>query len=173
MSQERIKVSMKPISQRILPLVYSQGVITTKNLAKILSDIPQASLYRYVRELIKVGALEVVSQEQKRGGFERTIKLGSSAEGSSDEIDAALMYIKSSFNTYFEKENPDPLKDLLMISGIPLVVSDEEFLTLLNKIKTLVEAEMNKPKTKERKNREIYIISAPVEDELKRQYRFQ
>lgn len=166
MSKERIKFSMKPVSQRILTAVYSAGTITTKSLAEVLSDIPQASLYRYVRELIKVGALEVVSEEQKRGDFERTIKLAKAPEGSIDEIDTALMCIKGSFTRYFEKDSADPYKDLLTISGVHLVLSDEEFSSLLAQINKLIEANMNKEINKNRKNRELYIISAPVEERV-------
>ena len=63
MSNKRIEVSMKPNCQRILTTVYSKEILTTKELASILSDIPQATLYRYVRLLIEVGALEVVKEE--------------------------------------------------------------------------------------------------------------
>ena len=76
------------------------------------------------------------------------------------------MCIKGSFTRYFEKDSADPYKDLLTISGVHLVLSDEEFSSLLAQINKLIEANMNKEMNKNRKNRELYIISAPVEERV-------
>ena len=47
-----------------------------------------------------------------------------------------------------------------------VVLSDEEFSSLLAQINKLIEANMNKEMNKNRKNRELYIISAPVEERV-------
>lgn len=166
MSSKRIEVSMKPNCQRILTTVYSRKILTTKELANILSDIPQATLYRYVRLLIEVGALEVVKEEQKRGGVERTIKLAKSPEGTFDEVSTAIMYLYNSFKKYFEKEDCNPEKDLLAVSGASLMLDDNEYLKLLTQINILIEDAINKEKKENQKQRNLYIISAPVLEEL-------
>lgn len=166
MSSKRIEVSMKPNCQRILTTVYSKEILTTKELASILSDIPQATLYRYVRLLIEVGALEVVKEEQKRGGIERTIKIAKSPEGTFDEISTAIMYLHDSFRKYFEKEQPTPVKDLLAVSGVSLMLDDEDYLNLLGEINKLIESAINKEKKENQKQRNLYVISAPVLEEL-------
>lgn len=166
MSNKRIEVSMKPNCQRILTTVYSKEILTTKELASILSDIPQATLYRYVRLLIEVGALEVVKEEQKRGGVERTIKLAKGPEGTFDEVSTAIMYLYDSFRKYFENEQPDPVKDLLAVSGVSLMLDDEEYSNLLGKINELIESAIIKEKKENQKQRNLYIISAPVLEEL-------
>ena len=166
MSNKRIAVSMKPNCQRILTTVYSKEILTTKELASILSDIPQATLYRYVRLLIEVGALEVVKEEQKRGGIERTIKLTKNPKGTFDEISTAIMYLHDSFRKYFEQEQPEPIKDLLAVSGVSLMLDDEEYLNLLGEINKLIESAINKEKKENQKQRNLYVISAPVLEEL-------
>ena len=55
-----------------------------------------------------------------------------------------------------------------------VVLSDEEFSLLLAQINKLIEANMNKEMNKNRKNRELYIISAPVEERVwRKQFYFQ
>ncbi len=166
MSCKRIEVSMKPNCQRILTTVYSRKILTTKELANILSDIPQATLYRYVRLLIEVGALEVVKEEKKRGGVERTIKLTKNPKGTFDEISTAIMYLHNSFRKYFEKEDCNPEKDLLTLSGVSLLLDDDEYSNLLIEINKLIESAINKEKKENQKQRNLYVISAPVLEEL-------
>ena len=166
MSSKRIEVSMKPNCQRILTTVYSRKILTTKELANILSDIPQATLYRYVRLLIEVGALGVVKEEKKRGGVERTIKLTKNPKGTFDEISTAIMYLHNSFRKYFEKEDCNPEKDLLAVSSVSLMLDDNEYLKLLTQINILIEDAINKEKKENQKQRNLYIISAPVLEEV-------
>ena len=166
MSSKRIEVSMKPNCQRILTTVYSKKILTTKELAIMLSDIPQATLYRYVRLLIEVGALEVVKEEKKRGGVERTIKLTKNPKGTFDEISTAIMYLHNLFRKYFEKEDCNPEKDLLAVSSVSLMLDDNEYLKLLTQINILIEDAINKEKKENQKQRNLYIISAPVLEEV-------
>ncbi|MGN0905959.1 MAG: helix-turn-helix domain-containing protein [Bullifex sp.] len=167
MTKNRIRLSMKSVSQRIISAVYSAGEMTTAELCASLSDIPRPTVYRYVRELIEAGALDVVKEERKRGGVERTLKLSESPDGGYEAFSSAMLCVQDSFRKYFEGDDPDPVRDMLAFSCAPLMLDDEEYGELLRKIGALIEASLNREKREGRKARQLCILSYPVMEETK------
>lgn len=167
MTKDRIRISMKSVSQRIIAAVYAAGTMTTAELIQTLSDIPQPTVYRYVRDLLETGALEVAGEERKRGGVERTLKIAAAPEGGYDVFASAMLCVQESFRRYFELDNPDPIRDMLTFSGSTLMLDDGEYATLLSEIGKLIEASLNKEKRDGRRERQLYILSAPVVEDNK------
>ena len=97
MTKDRIRISMKSVSQRIIAAVYAAGTMTTAELIQTLSDIPQPTVYRYVRDLLETGALEVAGEERKRGGVERTLKIAPAPDGGFDVFASAMLCVRESF----------------------------------------------------------------------------
>lgn len=58
---------MNPTRMRIIQIMLVKGKVTTKLLADLCEDIPQATLYRNVNRLIQDGLVEVVGENKIRG----------------------------------------------------------------------------------------------------------
>ena len=64
-----------PIKNKLLMAVKEQGLATTKELAKKLPDIPQATLYRYLKRMVEDGLLEVARENRIRNVTEKVYTL--------------------------------------------------------------------------------------------------
>ena len=60
-----------PIKNKLLMAVKEVGHTTTKELAKKLKDIPQATLYRYLKKMVEDGLLKVARENQIRNVREK------------------------------------------------------------------------------------------------------
>ncbi|MDD7009048.1 MAG: hypothetical protein PUI25_08460, partial [Spirochaetales bacterium] len=59
------------------------------------------------------------------------------------------------------------IRDMLTFSGATLMLDDGEYATLLSEIGKLIEASLNKEKRDGRRERQLYILSAPVVEDNK------
>ncbi|WNM26358.1 helix-turn-helix domain-containing protein [Demequina capsici] len=70
MDPRRSRLLLHPVRIRV-SLVLAQSEMNVKQLAKVLDDVPQASLYRAVSELLDGGIIEVTREERRGGAIER------------------------------------------------------------------------------------------------------
>ena len=170
MRKKHAEVLMNPIRQRILQylLIHKEG--TTSDIKKELNDIPSASLYRHVKVLLEAGYIEVTEEKQIRGTTEKTYGLVENFFGEIDNEDISaimqtgLLSLMTSFQRYFSKENVEPEKDMLSFTTTTLMLTDEEFAEIFNKIGNILNDAINKKPEKERKPRRLTIISSPNEE---------
>ncbi len=82
MNNEAIQSMMNPVRIKIIREITLKKTATTKELQEICQDIPQATLYRHIQNLLKNGIIHVVSENKVRGLFEKVyaIKENPSAE---------------------------------------------------------------------------------------------
>ncbi|MDF2524650.1 MAG: DNA-binding protein [Clostridiales bacterium] len=71
MNDKFMECVTNPIKSRILYEISSKGEVTAKQLAEIHSDIPHATLYRYLRKMTADNILKVVKENQIRGTVEK------------------------------------------------------------------------------------------------------
>lgn len=165
-----ISAIMNPVRQRIIQCIGMHGKGTAGEIGEALSDIPTASLYRHIKVLSDIGFLEVCEERQVRGAVEKTYALAKQPMGNMLEekdlavlIQSSLISLLTSFQQYFAEEGNDPVKDLLGVSTSTLMLSDEEFGELMEKIGQLLSGYLcNKPDTG-RSQRRFTIISSPCE----------
>ena len=75
---KRADLILHPVRLRII-LAFARGRrLTPQQVAAVLPDVPQATLYRQIERLYQGGALAVASERRVRGAVERTYVL---AEG--------------------------------------------------------------------------------------------
>lgn len=65
---------MHPIRLQILWAVVGQD-LTPQQIGAILSDVPQATLYRHIQKMVQMGVLEVVRETPIRGTVEKVYRL--------------------------------------------------------------------------------------------------
>lgn len=171
MDKDIMKIIMNPDRQRIIQYLIIHGHGTTKEIGSELSDIPPASLYRHIKTLHEHNCIEVVSEQKLRGTIERTWRLVENPMGEVSSQDVALLVqngllsLLTSFQQYFASENPDPQKDLLSLSTSTLLLTDEEFMTMMQKIGDIFNEVIYNQPSEGRKPRRLTFISSPCEKE--------
>lgn len=171
------KIVMNPVRMRIAQYLLLHEHGTTVQIGKELSDVPKASLYRHMRILEDAGLIQVVQENKKRGTVEKVYKLNQenpmgSREPGKEEIGqlihSSLLGIMGEFQRYLKREDVDPRRDMISLSSVVLLLSDEEFQEFLGKMAELYSSVMDHQPDGKRKPRKLTLISSPVTEEKKK-----
>lgn len=170
-SKDYIDIMMNPTRQRIVQYLLLRQKGTPKEIQAELSDIPTASLYRHIKILYEGGCIEVLDEKKVRGTLEKTYGLvqHSLPENPSQEdmetlFKLPLMSLMMSFQKYFSNKSADPMKDMLSLSTVTIMLSDEEFALLFEKISNVYNEFITNEPAKGRKPRRLTFISSPCEE---------
>jgi len=71
---EQIELVLHPVRMRMI-LAIATRVLTTQQLANLLPDVAQTTLYRHINLLLEGGILTVVRESKVRGTVERELAL--------------------------------------------------------------------------------------------------
>lgn len=74
MNQSTVNLVLHPIRMRIL-MALAGRELTAGQLGQVLTDVPQATLYRHIKRLADSGVLIVVSENPVRGTVEKVFTL--------------------------------------------------------------------------------------------------
>lgn len=168
------QVLMNPIRSRIIQYLSIHKEATAGILSELISDVPRTTLYRHINILMKSNLLIVVSEKKIRGSLEKTYALNIEAISKENTVENAtrnaygfLMKIYADFDRYFEmnKNKPSSEIDLVFLSNISFLMSDEEFNTFLSELNQVMGKYLNNVQDGNRKQRSISFISSPVESE--------
>ncbi|WP_315109997.1 helix-turn-helix domain-containing protein [Clostridium intestinale] len=177
MEQKVIECITHPIKCKLLLELYSSGKATAKQLAEIYNDIPQATLYRYLKRMTNDGILKVVEENQVRGTIEKTygvaINLDSNGqdmigENSGDAYMQMFMqyvfgFVKR-FQEYCKNPNIDILKDRSGFSLAPIYATDEELESAMVEYSKIIQPLYKNRPTADRKSRTLGLIISPPEN---------
>jgi len=143
-------VILHPQRMRLIGAL-ARGVLTTKQLAVLVPDIPQASLYRHLSTLLEAGVVEVVAERSVRGIVERSYSLveGAAVLSGEDLAEATrddhLRYFSifatgliAQFGRYLERESIDLEADGVGYRELVLQLTDDEFARFLSALSSLV-----------------------------------
>jgi len=157
----RIETVLHPVRLRIIEEV-SGRELTAGQLAAILSDVPQTTLYRHLKVLVAAGNLKIVEERPIRGTVEKVYAQGATsaiigleearAMTADDWMDVCKSFAGSligDFSRYLRREDADPVADLVGMRKSSLDLSREEFLELMQGMSQLVQEAIKKPKTAE------------------------
>lgn len=86
---ERLELILHPIRMRVI-LAVANRTLTTRQLAALLPDIPQTTLYRHIHLLLAGNVLRVVRESKVRGTTERELALVEGAGRIDMETSASL-----------------------------------------------------------------------------------
>lgn len=174
MNKHIIEVAKHPVKCKLLLEILSCEQTTAKHLSETFSDIPPATLYRYLKKMTADGILKIVSQTQVRGAIERTYSLaidlkremGDMLDNNSGEayMQAFFQYMVGfveQFQEYCKREDIDIKKDKSGFSLAPLYLSDKELDDFMKSYSQIVEKYRNNTPQKDKKLRSIGIIIAP------------
>lgn len=164
-------VMLNPVRMRIVQTLATRQKMTATDICEKISDVPRTTLYRHIKILLDNHILSVVSEQKVRGSLERTLALNvgeivnhNTLENAAQNAFAFFMNKYAVFQSYFNKENPDPTKDKIFLNNTVLMMTDQEFDRFLSELRELI-IKYNFDFSEGRKARDISVVSAPVEEE--------
>ncbi len=71
MTRNKAELILHPVRLKILQALAGDRVLSTRQLAQLLPDVAQATLYRHVQKLLQAEILRIDSEQPSRGTIER------------------------------------------------------------------------------------------------------
>ena len=177
MTDKLMECITNPVKCKLLLEIHSKEKATAKQLADIYNDIPQATLYRYLKKMLNDGILQVVEETQVRGTVEKTYSLAHNINSDMEtmvENNSGELYMQyfmqyfigfaKQFQEYCHSPNINIRKDMTGFSLSPLYLSDDELISLATSISKVISAVKNNKPSPERKLRTIGVIVSPAEN---------
>lgn len=164
------KLLNNPVAYRILQYVAAHRSATTLEIADAMPDISRATVYRYCKRMAENEILDVISEDKIRGQICRTYVLRkvtiAGDETTNDYMATTLLFLQmvhKKYDAYFSKTTIDTKRDKLFMVSPDLVLDDQTYAELCDRLKTLVlEYSDIKPNPNSR-IRNLYLMSAPDE----------
>ena len=164
---------LHPIRLRIVQALVGRPMKPLELLDQ-LGDVPQASLYRHIKQLDEGGVLRVVDERPVRGGVERTyavvedaVQLGAAdLEGTTPDdhlryFSTFLGALMADFAAYLEGTDGDMVADRVGYRQVPLWLTDEEFDELSAEMGEAVRRRLDNPPSASRRRRLLTTIVMP------------
>lgn len=167
-----------PVRLRIIQALFGGTHLTACQISERLPDVPMASLYRHLSQLVAGGVLTVVAERPVRGTVEKVYALvehaanvGPAEYGRQTNEDHLryfrmfLLLLLGDFQRYLaQHEQADLAADGVLYYQLPFYLSDEEFKQLIETLKTtLAPARANQP-APQRQRRLLSILAVPGAD---------
>ena len=177
---KRSDLIMHPVRMRIV-LEIGQRQMTTRQLADVLPDVAQATLYRQIKRLHDGGVLRVADDKVVNGAVERSWALVAHDNRLSEDEVAAISAethihyfsifaagLLDSFTRYVENANPPNFsEDGMSYNQATIYLSDAERNALQEKLNEAIKDILAQPATEERKRYTLASVVIPDERETK------
>lgn len=160
MNHSKASLLLHPQRLRIMQCFLGNRQLTVQQIAERMPDIPQATLYRQLNQLVKGGLIFVVQQNQKRGTIEKVYaaaeQAGSVSEQDLENVDRDellrhfILFVTmliDDFESYLSRKEPlQLLQDGVGFRQASLYLTDEEFQQFAAKLSAVFqEVLMNEP----------------------------
>ncbi len=165
---------LHPVRMRIVQALLGDRELTTAQLREELPDVPAATLYRQVANLLEGGAIEVADERKVRGTFERTYRASGEhlhvdaedAAGMSEEqhLQAFTSFMASrlaDFERYLDAGDPDLGRDRVGYRTAALHLTDRETDQMLRDLRRALEPYLAKKPRRTTKRRMFSTILMP------------
>ncbi len=164
---------LHPIRLRIVQRLVS-APMTPLQLKDHLGDVPQATLYRHIKQLAEGGLIEVVEERPTRGGVERTYGVVNKAIALDDDDlasatpDDHFRYfatfvgtLMADFAGYLEGGTPNLARDRVGYRQVALWLTDDEFDSLTTTMAEAVQAHVDNEPSPGRRRRLLSTVVMP------------
>lgn len=151
--------------------------LTAGQLANMLIDVAQATLYRHIKLLVDAGLLRVVEEHPMRGTIEKVYALAEAGVSigheeaaqmsREDHLRSFVMFVTTligDFERYLQQEKVEPSKEM-SYHKFPIYLSDEELIAVSNIMNEALLPLLSNSPGEGRKRRIIASIMLPDADE--------
>jgi hypothetical protein len=180
MGMSRADLILHPVRLRII-LAFASDLgtrqLTPQQVAAILPDLPQASLYRHIERLHRGGVLAVVGERRVRGAVERTYVLAAGGSTLTPEElaqatrDEHLRYFTSfaagliaQFERYLQRPEIDLAADGVGYRQVVIDLSDEEVQELAVAVNAAVARFLERGTRSGRRRRILATVLLPLDE---------
>ena len=163
-----------PVKCRLSLEVIAKGKVTARQLSEACPEVPQTSLYRYLKNMTDDGVLRVVEEHPVRGTVEKVyamaddfaIDIQKTIEKNDGQAYMLLftqymMGLMKEFKEYTAHPDIDILEDCSAFTLAPVYITREEWTTAALQIGTILTGLMKNEKTPERRLHNIGLIVTP------------
>lgn len=164
------KLLANPVAYRILQHVVANRSATTLEIADAMPDISRATVYRYCKRMADNEILDVISEDKIRGQTCRTYVLRkvtiAGDETTNNYMAATLLFLRmvhKKYDTYFSMPGIDTKRDKLFMISPDLVLDDQTYAELCDRLKTLVLEYAELKPNQDSRIRNLFLMSAPDE----------
>jgi len=174
MDKKIMDVLTNPVKCKLFLEIQKCGETTAKHLSETCSDIPPATLYRYLKRMTNDKVLKIVNQTQVRGALEKTYAVdfdmtkdfkeildSNSGEAYMQSFMQYILGFAGLFQEYCKRDDIDIVKDKSGFSLAPLYLTDDELETLVRNIWDLIKTYENNTPAVGRKLHSIGIMISP------------
>ena len=176
MNKKLMDCFTNPTKCKLLLEIYSTGRATAKQLSEKYSDIPQATLYRYLKRMTEDGILKIAEENQIRGTIEKTyamaVRLNEEIQDTTDSNSGAalmlmfmdyMMGFMKQFQAYCERPEIDIQTDKPCFTLAPVYVTDEELEAAMMELGKTMQGLLANQAAPGRKLRTIGLMVTPPE----------
>lgn len=176
MNTPKIDLILHPVRMRILMAVAGKPM-TAGQIAAILSDVAQATLYRHIRLLADAGMLQIVEERPMRGTVEKVYALDpgqtflnadEAAVMTRDQLLRTFtMFVTSligDFERYLQQENIEPAREI-SFQKMLVYLSDEDLEKVNQAVNAALLPLMSSPTGEGKKRRILVSILIPDADD--------
>jgi len=163
-----------PIKNKLLMAIKEQGRATTKELAQIADQLPQTTLYRYLKKMVVDGLIKVVEENRIRNVNEKVYGMAIDFDAEIRKIaeDTSRKAFIGQFRHFnnglveeFQKHLPEDdvnaVRDGYGFYIEPFHDSHDEVKELIQKIREVVEPYWENPLTDDRQLRNFAMVITP------------
>jgi DNA-binding PadR family transcriptional regulator len=175
--ERKIDILLHPVRLRIIQKFLGGEERTAKELAKLLPEIAQATLYRQLDTLVKANILVITDEKPIRGTIEKVYSLNPleasittkdvNHVSKEEHIQYFMLFtthLLAQFESYLEKEEIDMERDGVAYRQTAFYLSDEEFREFFMEIAKVFQKTSNNKPSPDRKKRFISTIIIPEAD---------
>ena len=178
---KRADLILHPVRLRIILAFAGGRRLTPQQVAGVLTDVPQATLYRQIERLYRGGALAIAAERRVRGAVERTYVLAEGGASLSPEDlakssrDDHLGYFTAfaagliaQFEQYLERSEIDLVKDGVGYRQVILNLTDEEIMEMAVALNAAVGRFLAYEPKPGRRRRMLATVLFPLDDDQER-----
>jgi DNA-binding transcriptional ArsR family regulator len=166
-----------PVRLRVVHALRGGRTLTTAQLAGFIPDVSKATLYRHVDLLAEGGVLEVAEERRVRGAVERLYRLRLdrasidpaliatlTPDDHRQGFAAAMAVLVAEFNLYLDREQANPVEDLVGYRQHAVWLTPDELTTLIEGLRSAILPVLSNEATPDRTRYLLSPILFPAED---------
>ncbi len=178
MDSNVIRSILNPIRIRIIEEIALQGSATTKSISEVMSDVPQATLYRHISNLVENKVVVVVEERRVRGVIEKVYGINNEPDSPMNfdsknlsKKDLARMFsqfiigLLAEFDRNLDNVNSvEETKNKIGFTSSSIYLTDEELVELSKEFGNAIMKRAKNQASPERQLRKISIITSTSYD---------
>ena len=171
-----LKLLAHPVRLRVIHALRGGRVLTAGQRCDRVADVSNATMYRHLDLLTEAGVLEVAEERRVRGAVERHYRLHGEragldaarvAEATKDDhrvaFAAATTALQAEFAAYLDREDSDPVADLVGYRQHAVWLSRDELEALISALRAAILPFLGNEATEERAQHLVSPILFPID----------